>query len=553
MLDRLYIQNYAIIDQLDVRFSKGLSIITGETGAGKSILLGALGLILGKRADSKVLWDPSRKCVIEAQFKDYPQVVDRFLTDNELDAEEHLIIRREINLQGKSRAFVNDTPVKLGLLSQLTNQLVDMHQQFDQLDIQTRSFQLSVLDALAGNKALLSNYQDEYQVYKSLDRKLKNLEGLQSQALKESDFIKFQWQELDAAGLSKKEKTELEEEAKRLTYAEDIRKVLDQIYLEMEESEYSLLDKLSEMQRSLEKISVFDSEIPNLAERMLSSIEELKDLSQSILHKGVSTEFDPQKLEEKNQRLDLIYRLENKHKVEGIDALLEIKDNFESELQKFEDLSFDIDDTKSKLAKSQQKLESLSLSLHKKRESICSSFEENVRELLEQLAMPQAAFKVNFTETPDFGENGKDQVTFQFSANKGHQLQALEKVASGGEVSRLNLCIKSLIVGALSLPTLIFDEIDAGVSGEVANKMGTILSNLSKNHQLITITHSPQIASRADKHYFIFKQEFEDRTLASVKYLEDDERIIEIAKMLSGDPPSNSALANARDLIASSN
>lgn len=553
MLDRLYIQNYAIIDQLDVRFSKGLSIITGETGAGKSILLGALGLILGKRADSKVLWDPSRKCVIEAQFKDYPQVVDRFLTDNELDAEEHLIIRREINLQGKSRAFVNDTPVKLGLLSQLTNQLVDMHQQFDQLDIQTRSFQLSVLDALAGNKALLSNYQDEYQVYKSLDRKLKNLEGLQSQALKESDFIKFQWQELDAAGLSKKEKTELEEEAKRLTYAEDIRKVLDQIYLEMEESEYSLLDKLSEMQRSLEKISVFDSEIPNLAERMLSSIEELKDLSQSILHKGVSTEFDPQKLEEKNQRLDLIYRLENKHKVEGIDALLEIKDNFESELQKFEDLSFDIDDTKSKLAKSQQKLESLSLSLHKKRESICPSFEENVRELLEQLAMPQAAFKVNFTETPDFGENGKDQVTFQFSANKGHQLQALEKVASGGEVSRLNLCIKSLIVGALSLPTLIFDEIDAGVSGEVANKMGTILSNLSKNHQLITITHSPQIASRADKHYFIFKQEFEDRTLASVKYLEDDERIIEIAKMLSGDPPSNSALANARDLIASSN
>ena len=550
MLLRLYIQNYAIISELEIHFENGLNIITGETGAGKSIILGALGLILGNRADKSVLHDTGRKCIIEAEFVKLNESVLRFLQIHELEEGDDLIIRREISSSGKSRAFINDTPVVLNTLNEISKLLIDLHRQFDQLDIQKSDFQLSVIDALAGSSKNAKDYSKTYQKYLDILEELKKLETEQENAAAEKDFIQFQFDELLNADLKEDEKEKLEEEQNFLSHAEEIRIGLDEIYKEIELSELSILQHLQTIAQRISKLSKYDQNINEISERLHGLNEELKDLSNEIVSVASNTEFDPSRLEEINDRLELIYRLENKHRVGDIRSLINLRDQFESKLLSFSDLTSRIQLLANKKSTQFEKVQSLANALSKKRTGAFGSFENSIKSMLDSLAMPQANFKVHHEQLNPPEKNGIDKIHFNFSANKGHELQELVKVASGGEISRLNLCIKSLIAGALALPTLIFDEIDSGVSGEVARKLGTILTQLAQNHQLIVITHSPQIAACADHHLFVYKYEENEMTRAKIKLLDEKQQILEIAKMLSGDPPSAVAMNNAKELIS---
>ncbi len=552
MIKRLQISNYAIIEALDLAFSPGLTIITGETGAGKSILLGALGLILGGRADTKSLFKADEKCIIEAQFDIKAYQLQGFFETYDLDYEEELIVRRELTPAGKSRAFVNDTPVTQKALQELGASLIDLHQQFDTLYVNNEDFQLQLLDALAQHPVLLSRYQTAFQALQAAKKRLRDLQALSSQALREQEFIQFQHNELYEAFLVADEQEKLETEQSRLTNADEIQQVCAAIFRLVAEDELAISDQLLQIIQSLSPLARTDEEIRSIKERFGSLQLELEALGEEVAKMGEQTESDPERLLNVNQRLDQLYRLQTKHSVNSVQALIDLQNELGRQLLAFADLSEETQALEAQIETLTQQLLALGEELRQGRQKLAPGFTKAAEALLAELAMPNAKLVVDFRPLPQPSANGLDEIEFLFSANKGGRLQAIKDAASGGEMSRIALVTKSLVASAMALPTLIFDEIDSGVSGDVALKMGAILSRLSEHHQLVVITHSPQVASRAQKHFHIYKTDKgpENRTVTKLKQLNEEESVRAIATMLSQSPPSASALENARELIA---
>jgi len=549
MLKRLEIQNYAIIESLELDLTKGLSIVTGETGAGKSILLGALGLIMGKRADSKVLYEEDKKCVVEAVFDVSEYGIETIFEAEEIDYEEETIIRRVISPNGKSRAFINDEPTTLSVLKAITDNLVDLHQQFDTLDLHSVSFQTKTIDALAGVSDYVLQYQEEYTDYVKSKKKLAELEEKHRNANQEMDFLNFQMKEFNEAELMTGELEEKEKSLDKLTNAEDIQRVSTMVLHQLDEGDVSVIDTLQSLLNELSSVMDADENLAELYERITNTQEELRDIAKEGGQIADSTEYDEGLIEELNARLSLIYRLQKKHGVDSLEALLEIQEDISSQLSSFGDISEDIEKLKFKIEKIEAGLVKKAEKISKKRKSTSPGFENSIHDMLVPLSMENAYIKVNIKPLEKPGPSGMDQISFLFAPNKGSNFKSLKDIASGGEISRLTLCIKSLVADAMTLPTLIFDEIDTGVSGEVASRMGEILAGLAVKHQVLSITHSPQIAAKADRHFFVHKNDREDRTVTAIKELDTDGRITEIAKMLSGNPPSPAAIENAKELM----
>lgn len=549
MLRKLEIQNYAIIDKLEIDFPTGLTIITGETGAGKSILLGALGLIMGKRADTKVLFDQERKCFVEATFAIADYQLHEYFTEEGLDYDDELIIRREIAPGGKSRAYINDSPVTLDILTTLTENLIDIHQQFDTLDIQKPVFQLRIIDALAGNKNVLDQYSNLYKDYRQTCQKLELLKEKNRNAQQEVEFLNFQIAEFDQADLKPNEQDELEMQLQKLTSAEDIIKNCSAIVQAVEEGENAILGQLQFISNQFGSIKNLDKNFSDIYDRLLSVREELMDISKDASRISDSTEYDAAAIETTTTRLNIINRLQKKHGVITMDDLLKTQAEIKDKLDKFGDLTSDIENLELEISKKECSLKDLAQVLSQARKKVIPSLEKDVHNLLTDLSMNHAYIKVQTGVLSSFSNSGLDDISILFAPNKGSDFLPLKDTASGGEMSRLTLIIKSLVAGALTLPTLIFDEIDAGVSGDIAGKMGEILNNLANKHQIIAITHSPQIAAKAMSHYWVYKNDTESRTVTAMRQLGQGERVHEIAKMLSGNPPTEAAKANARELI----
>jgi len=549
MIKKLLIQNYALIEALELEFPSGLTIITGETGAGKSILLGALGLIMGNRADSRSLFDENKKCVVEAYFSIEKYGLGSFFENNEIDYEDDLIIRRELTPAGKSRSFINDTPVNLKMLQDLSAELIDLHQQFDTSDIHDQNFQLKMVDALADNAHLLTKYRKEFREYAALKKQRDEIISMSQASQREIEFLNFQWDELDKANLQLGEEDSLEEELTRLTHAEDIKRVLGATFSQLEESETSILTQLSDIAQSLSQVRRFDDEVGRLYERLVTSQIELRELSRDIENRYDVIEYDPDRLKTVQERLDMLNRLLNKHQVANIGELIEFRAKLASRLESFANRNMDIAAIETRISHLQNQLEQVAGVLNERRVAVIPSFVDKIHQRLSLLALENARLEVHCQSVEDLGPNGKDSVFFLFAANRGSRMLPIKDVASGGELSRLALVIKSLVASAIPLPTLIFDEIDAGISGDVALKMGNILRTLSNEHQVITITHSPQVAAKADTHYFVYKEEMPERTLTCVKTLDKEGRIFSIASMLSQNPPSAFAIENAKELL----
>lgn len=551
MLKRLHIRNYALIDRAELDFSERLTIITGETGAGKSILLGALGLVMGERADTKIFYNDAEKCVVEAWFDVARYDLKDFFEENELDYDDEVVIRRELSPAGKSRAFVNDTPANNAVLRRLTEALVDLHQQFDTLDIHEVNFQLRMLDALADNGAALAEYQQGYRQYQADRRLLAELIERSQRSAQEMDFLRFQWEELQQAHLQEEEQEALEAELNRLTNAEDIKRLYGAAGHYLSEAENSIIGQLQAIARSLNPMRRVSGALDSLSERLENALTELQEVARDCLRIGEETEYDPARMSEVQERLNVIYRLQKKHGLPDVGALLRLQESLQRQLGEFTDLGGKINELEQRIAAQEQHLRQQAARLSERRRSVAAPFEEKVHALLAQLAMPHARLKVDIQPAEALTPTGADRVQFLFASNAGSRFLPIKDVASGGELSRLTLCAKSLVADAIPLPTLIFDEIDAGVSGEVSRRMGAILRELSDRHQVISITHTPQIAACADRHYFVYKEVDNGRTVTRLRVLAPAERVRAIGVMLSGDPPSEAALATAQELIGS--
>lgn len=549
MIQRLLIRNYAIIDELEINFSDGLTIITGETGAGKSILLGALGLIMGNRADTKSLYDPERKCIIEAYFEVKKYKVKAFFDQNEIDYDDEVIVRRELTPRGKSRAFINDTPVNLKMLQQLSGSLIDLHQQFDTLDIHNVSFQLRMIDALADNSEQLGKYQSNFKQYAASKRSLEDLLHRSREASKESDFLNFQLNEFNEADLIEGELEKMEAEITQLNSAEDIKRTLGGAFRALSENENSIISQLEELSINLSSLRKLHPNLAKVMERFDGATLEIQDVASEFEKIAEDTEYDGERIQEIQSRLDLIYKLQNKHHVKTVAELLEIQEDLQSRVGAFADLSSEIEKTERNIAKYEETCIKLAKKLSKKRKSVVGEFEKKVQKLLVLLGMEHALLKVDIADLEELSPTGLDDINFLFAPNKGSQFLPIKGIASGGELSRLTLATKSLVASSIPLPTLIFDEIDTGISGDTALKMGTILHDLARQHQVVSITHSPQVAVKADQHYFVFKKVKENKTVTNVRLLSPDERVRAIATMLSGSPPSDSAIKNAKELL----
>jgi DNA repair protein RecN (Recombination protein N) len=550
MLQKLSIRNYAIIDGLDIDFSAKLNIITGETGAGKSIIMGALGLILGERADTGVLVRKEKKCVVEGIFsiRDKVKAIG-FLAQHELDAGDELVLRREIAASGKARAFVNDTPVNLSQLEQLGYLLVDLHQQFDTLQLADSDFQREVIDALAGNSGLLAGYQLVYQSWQSVNREVKQLLEQKQQFEKESDYNKFQYEELESLNLGENELENIDAELRLLNNAEEIKTALNKIYFELEENDTPIVQQLKSLAQQLLHYQSFHPGLPSLEERMQSLQIELKDIAAELSRVSDEIHYDAKRIETLNDRLSAGYRLLKKHSVKTTTELLSIQRGLEEKLQAV----LGIDDLLRLKEAESQKLKDEAISLARKmsatRAKQVKPLEEKVNKLLGRVGMPNARLKVEISSDRELNTQGSDIIVFLFDANKSGQFQPIRKVASGGELSRLMLCIKSLVAESIDLPTMIFDEIDSGISGEAAKQVGIILKELAKKRQVICITHQPQIAGRGDAHFFVYKEMSGDKVQANIRRLDGEERITSIAKMLGGEKPTAAALENAREMV----
>lgn len=549
MLKRLHIRNYALIDRVEIDFSERLTIITGETGAGKSILLGALGLVMGDRADTKIFYNDAEKCVVEAWFDVAKYDLREFFDENELDYEDEVVIRRELSPAGKSRAFVNDTPANNQVLRRLTEALVDLHQQFDVLDIHNVNFQLRMLDALADNSALLAEYRLGYRQYQSERQQLADLLERSAIAGKEMDFLRFQYDELRQAELAEGEQEELENKLARLTNAEDIKRTYGAAANYLIESEQNVVGQLQEIARSMNATRKVSGELGELSTRLDTLVIDLQDIAKDCARISEHTEHDPARIAEVQERLNVLYKLQKKHSVATVKELLQLQESLEQRLGGFTDLGDQIARLERSIAAQEHHLRGQARLLGERRRIVPKPFEEKVHAMLTQLSMPHARIKVDIQETGALTPTGTDEVQFLFASNVGSRFLPIRDVASGGELSRLTLCTKSLVADAIPLPTLIFDEIDTGISGDVSLKMGLILRELSDRHQVVSITHTPQIAARADKHYFAYKQVENGRTITHLRALQPDERVRALGVMLSGNPPSESALATARELM----
>ncbi len=550
MITRLQIKNYAIIEKVEIDFSDNLTIITGETGAGKSILLGALGLIMGKRADTRVLYEAEKKCVVEAEFDIRKYKLKSFFEENDLFYDKDTTIRRELFPSGKSRAFINDTPVNLNLMKQLSGALIDLHQQFDTMDIHNVSFQLRMLDALANNSDLLDDYTELYSKYRSNVNRLNQLIAHQSDSTREMDFLKFQLDELHAAELIEGEQSELEDELNTLANAEGIKFVLAKSYRQISEDEVSIISQLTELSNELGGFVDFNATLSKSYDRLINVREELQDLANEFESLNEDIEHDEARIIEVKERIDMIYKLQQKHHVQSLPELLTIQTELENKMTMFGDNTVEIAELEEKIVKQEGKLHKIAKKLSEKRHAVIPDFEAKIHKMLTLLSMQHARLKIDVQKTKALSPSGTDEVNFLFAANQGSRFDLIKNVASGGELSRLTLSTKSLVASAIPLPTLIFDEIDSGVSGDVALKMGDILTRLANKHQVVSITHSPQVAARANAHYHVKKKAKDGRTYTRVKLLDKDERILEIATMLSGSPPPESAKKNAADLVA---
>jgi len=551
MLQRLSISNYALIDNLEISFDKGLNILTGETGAGKSIILGALSLILGQRAESRYFFNQQKKCVIEGSFKIEGFHLKSFFEDNDLDYEAETVLRREISADGKSRAFVNDTPVNLNSLKALGEKLIDIHSQHATLEINDPEFQLLIVDSVAKHDELLNDYRAKFKAYKKSTSRLQQLIEESDKAKADLDYFQFQFDELEKATLSTDEQESAEQELYALNNAGEIKRNLLGAYYLMNEGESSALIQLHEAGHQLFSLEKFNPEITELHQRLNSTIIELKDIAAEIETIEQRTHTNEARAEEINTRLSLIYNLQKKHRVNTTGDLIAIQDELSGKIQQAVFGDEAIEKLNNQLAADKKDLEQLAAKLSANRTRIIPQIEKQVLETLAEMGMANSALKIDTSNTAELTKDGANHVRFLFSANKGHALAEMSKVASGGELSRLMLSIKSLVAQNTALPTIIFDEIDTGVSGEVANKVGQIMEKLADNLQVITITHLPQIASKGQSHYFVYKDDEGAATNTRIKQLTEQERVLEIAKMLSGDKPGESALQNARELLAS--
>ena len=550
MLKQLYIKNFTLIDELNISLYPGFSVITGETGAGKSIILGAIGLLLGNRADSKAIKAGRDRCVIEAHFDLSRYGMQKFFDDNDIDYDaDDTIIRRELTAAGKSRAFINDTPVPLTRMRELGEQLVDIHSQHQNLLLQKEDFQLNVVDIIAQDADQLKVYQKEYYAYRKAKELLEELKAEIAKNRENEEFMRFQHKELDDANLQEGELEQLEQEAETLSHSEDIKTALYEADNALSGDDDSILDKLKNATHHLENICDVYPSMTDVAGRMQSSYIELKDIAQEISSSVDHVEFDPNRLDAINTRLDKLYTLQQKFHVETVTELIATRDRIAEQLSHIDNGDEDIEEKEKEVAALLVKAEKQAALLTSIRQKSAKAIEKEMKGRLIPLGIPNVRFEIAFAEKPLSG-NGADKVSFLFSANKSTQLQPVSQVASGGEIARVMLSLKAMISGAVKLPTIIFDEIDTGVSGKIAEKMADIMEEMGlQNRQVLSITHLPQIAAKGSHHYKVLKEETENGTISHMKELNNQERIEEIAQMLSGSDITQAALANAKELL----
>ena len=549
MITSLSIENFALIEKLNIDFSNGFSIITGETGAGKSILLGALGLILGKRADLTSLKNKEEKCIVEASFSIGKYDLKSFFDSNDLDYENETIIRREILPSGKSRAFINDSPVNLQQLQDLSFYLIDVHSQHQTLELSEEDFQFKIIDAIANNGTLIAEYQAILKNYRYTKSSLETKKTTLSAILKEKDYNEFLYTELETANLKAGELEELEKTYEALNNVEFIKENLSALLNLANQEQFGLQKSLKEFKAILQKNSNFSSDYLALFERTSSVVIEFDDLVKELNRESELVLNDPEKLELTNQKLQLIYNLQKKHQVKTVNELLEIKTDLESKVVSVAVLEQEIETLDNNSKEFELQLDATALKINQSRSEAVPDLSQKLIEILHQLGMPNVRFKIDINATKVYQHNGKDSIQFLFSANKGTDFGLLKKVASGGEMSRIMLAVKFILSQYSKLPTIIFDEIDTGVSGEIANKMGEIMSDMSKSMQVFAITHLPQIAAKGSNHYKVFKTVLGENTISELKLLTNGERITEIAEMLSGKDISDSARNHAKALL----
>ncbi len=549
MLSNLSIKNYALIDHLNVSFEDGFTIITGETGAGKSILLGGLSLVLGKRADLSALRQNDQKCIIEAEFRIKKYKLQSFFEVNDLDYEDNTIIRREILPSGKSRAFINDTPITLDILTQLGNQLIDVHSQHQTLQLANNDFQLKVIDALAENASLLKRYKEQLSVYKKLEKELSELHNFQSNANKEHDYNSFLLQELESANLKLGMQEALEAQYEQLNNVENIMEQLSKGSQLLSDEQIGIINLLNELKQVSLKLSGYGSLYSELNERIQSVAIEIDDIAGELESFQDRVEANPKLRDDVNAKLQLLFDLQKKHNVTTVEALLSAYETLAEKVTVTENLEATIKAKEDALAVSKGVLIETSTALSERRKKVLPDLKKSLEERLTSLGMPSASFKIDLTTAAEFRGNGNDDLSFLFAANKGTDHGDLKKVASGGELSRIMLTIKSILAKYEHLPTMMFDEIDTGVSGEISNKMGDIMVSMSQTMQVFSITHLPQVASKGNHHFKVFKTDETEVTQTQMKKLSADERVVELAQMLGGAELSDSAMAHARQLL----
>lgn len=549
MITSLSIENFALIEKLSIDFSSGFSIITGETGAGKSILLGALGLVLGKRADLTSLKNKNEKCIIEAHFHISNYHLQTFFSANDLDYEDETIIRREILPSGKSRAFINDTPVNLQELQELSLYLIDIHSQHQTQELSEEHFQFQIIDSIGNNQDLVSEYGSVLKLFKKQKSDLVQLNIQMQQALKEQDYNTFLLEELLAAKLDSCNQLELESVFEKLTNVEFIKENLEKSTLIATEEQFGVIQNLKEMKLALQKASPFSSEYHSLYERINSVLIELDDIVNELNSVTDSLINDPEQLEIVNQKLQLIYNLQKKHQVSSVVELLQIQNDLDHKVVSVSNLENQISTLEKEIQLSELELDRISDLIHINRQKAIPVLSDKLIAILEQLGMPNVRFNIEINTTSNYFQNGKDELQFLFSANKGSDFGLLKKVASGGEMSRIMLAVKAILAQYSKLPTIIFDEIDTGVSGEIANKMGDIMKGMCDTMQVFAITHLPQIAAKGNAHFKVFKTIIKEQTHSELKLLSKEERVLEIAQMLSGTAISDSALNHAKALL----
>ena len=549
MIASLSIENFALIEKLNINFSEGFSVITGETGAGKSILLGALGLLMGKRADLSSLKNNEEKCVVEASFLIQKYHIKALFEKNDVDYEHETIIRREILPSGKSRAFINDTPVNLNVLQEISLQLIDIHSQHQNQELNDENFQFEILDVLSKNHSLLINYQVNLEAFNQAKNKLKQLHTQKNNASKTQDYNSFLLEELTAANLITGEQEEIEAELEKLNNVETIKENIEKSIAIANDEQIGVIQNIKEIKAALSKIAPLSTEYTALLERISSTIIELDDVLTELNSEFEKVTNDPERLAFINQKLQLLYSLQKKHQVQTVEELISIKQDLETQFISSEDIDNQIQKLEIEVEKSKQITDKIAADISKNRVGVVPSLEDKLTKILLPLGMPNARFKFEITPTETYFESGKDEIQLLFSANKGTNFGILKKIASGGEMSRIMLAVKSILAQTKKLPTILFDEIDTGISGDVANKMADIMNEMSADLQLFAITHLPQIASKGKSHYKVYKYTKDENTFTEIKKLNETERINEIAEMISGKDLTPSAINHAKALL----